>query len=136
MTVLLILGAACSLYLLWLLFRLASLALPFVTATAVGMALFSNDYSLSASLAVGLACGLALWTIGRGLIATARSPIVRLLITAAFLLPAGIAGNADTHGLAGLILADSFALTAAAILGALAAASMAWRSLAGEGERS
>lgn len=136
MTVLLILGAACSLYLLWLLFRLASLALPFFTATAVGMALFSNGYESPASLAVGLACGVALWTIGRRLIASARSPIVRLLVMTAFLLPAGVAGYGAAHGLAGLILADSMALTAAAVLGGLGAALIAWRSLAGKAERS
>jgi hypothetical protein len=136
MTVLLILGAACSLYLLWLQFRLASLSLPFLSATAAGMALFSNDYGLPASLAVGLMCGIALWTIGRGLIASARSPIVQLLTAAAFLLPAGIAGYGAAHGLAGLIFGDSLALTATAILGALATASMAWRSLAGKAERS
>ncbi len=136
MTALLILGAAFSLYLLWLLFRLASLALSFVTATAVGMTLFSNGYGVPASLAVGLACSVARWTIARRLFASAGSPIMRLLVVAAFLLPAGVAGYGAAHGLAGLILADSMPLTAAAILGATAAASMAWRSLAGKAERS
>lgn len=135
MTVLLILGALSSVYLMWILIRLASLALPLYAAFGVGAILLANGVGLPFSLLGALTTGIATMVLGQWLSASTPSPIARLAVAVVFVLPAGIAGYHATYGLVGLFIDHRLALMATASVGALTAASMAWRSLAGGTKR-
>ncbi|WP_447763368.1 hypothetical protein [Sphingopyxis panaciterrae] len=128
MTLMIILGAIAGLYLVALLFRLASIALPLYAGIGAGFWLLDRDYGYGPSIAAAVATGAVVLFAGRMLCAT-LPPIFRGLVALAFALPAGFAGYQAARGLGGLALADGAVLTAVGVLGALAAAAAAWRSL-------
>jgi hypothetical protein len=123
-----ILGAVAAVYLLVMLFRLASLALPVYSTIGAGLWMLEARAGYGASIAVGLFAGILLLLIGRGLCAV-LPPLLRLPAALAFAVPAAFAGYQAVNGIAGLMLAEGPALTWLALAGACAAAIGAWQSL-------
>lgn len=135
MTLLLILGAACGIYLVSLLFRLAGVALPLAVAAGIGINLHSDGWGASTAMLCGLSIGIAVHVLARNLLETSRSRLVRAAIIALFMLPAGAAGYHAAHAIAGLIVGQHSILIAAGITGALVAANIAMRSITARGSR-
>ena len=71
MTFLLILGTVAGLYMLALLFRLASYALPVYTGIGCAFLLLRHDYGHLAAIAGGLSAGISTLLLGQYLIALA-----------------------------------------------------------------
>lgn len=129
MTFLLILGAIALFYLVWLLFRLATLALPLSAGLAAATLMTERDFSLPASLAAGFAAGLLLLAIGRLIFTSSISPLIRTGVAIMFAAPAAFAGYLMVRGLAGLAVGEGIALSLLSLVGGIMAASSSWRSL-------
>lgn len=128
-TFMIILGAIAGLYLIALLFRLASVALPLYAGIGAGFWLLDRGFGYGASIAAGLISGVLILFVGR-ILCAALPPILRAIVALAFALPAGFAGYQAARGLAGLALADGAVLTLLGMAGALTTAAAAWRSIA------
>nr|MBP8671571.1 hypothetical protein [Sphingobium sp.] len=76
MTIFLILGAVAGLYVLALLFRLASYALPVYAGLTCAFLLLRHDVGHLGAILGGLAAGIATLLIGQGLVAFIRSPML------------------------------------------------------------
>jgi hypothetical protein len=131
MTIFLILGAAAGLYMLWLLFRLASLALPVYVAVGTGFALLRHDYSYPAAIFTAFGAGIATLLVGQVLIAFIRSPLLRLGIALLFAIPAAFAGYQAAHSLGSLATSNSSVLAVLGLIAAIATSVSAWRSVMG-----
>lgn len=129
MTFLIILGAAAGVYLLWLMFRIAALALPAYAGIAVALLLHDAGYGYAAVIAAGLAVGGATWLVGQSLFAAARSPLARLGIGALFAVPAGFAGYQLARGVAQMAGAEGAILTGISLAATIATSSAAWAVL-------
>ena len=125
---LMILGAFAGLYLILLLFRLASIALPLFAGIGAGFWLLDRGFGYLPSIAGGLLLGIFILWAGRILCAI-LPPLYRGLVALAFAIPAGFAGYQAAKGIAGLALTDGAVLELLAIAGALTAAVAAWQSL-------
>src|SRR3546814_12219724 len=77
MTIFLILGAVAGLYVLALLFHLASYALPVYAGLTCAFLLLRHDVGQLGAILGGLSEGIATLRIGQSLIAFMRSPIIR-----------------------------------------------------------
>jgi hypothetical protein len=131
MTILLILGAAAGLYMLWLIFRLASLALPVYVAIGTGFALLRHEYSYPAAILAAFGAGVATLLIGQLLIAFIRSPLLRLGIALLFAIPAAFAGCQAAHSLGSLATSSRSVLAVLGLIAAIATSASAWRSVMG-----
>lgn len=130
MTIFLILGAVATFYLLWLLFRLAAFALPIYAGVSLGLFMHTSGYGFPASIMSGLAAGAALLLVARLLIAF--SPMLRWPVVILFVVPAAFAGYQTAVGLAGQAIDPGIRLSVLSCVGALVAATGAWRGLAGQ----
>ena len=133
MTLLLILGAIALLYLVRFLFRLTALALPLSAGLMAATLSTGSGFSFAAGLAAFVA-GLLLLLIGRLIIASSRSPLIRTGVATMFAAPAAIAGYQMARGLTGLVIGEGVVLTLLSLAGAMTAALSSWRSLVGPGE--
>ena len=108
MTIFLILGAVAGLYVLALLFRLASYALPVYAGLTCAFLLLRHDVGHLGAILGGLSAGIATLLIGQGLIGFIRSPMIRVGIACLFAIPRGhrrlsgrarawITGNGQQH---------------------------------------
>jgi hypothetical protein len=131
MTILLILGAVVGLYMLWLIFRLASLALPVYVAIGTGFALLRHEYGYPAAILAAFGAGIATLLIGQILIAFIRSPLLRLGIALLFAIPAAFAGYQAAHSLGSLATNSSSVLAILGSIAAIATAASAWQSVMG-----
>ena len=131
MTILLILGAAAGLYMLWLILRLASLALPVYVAIGTGFALLRHEYSYPAAILAAFGAGVATLLIGQLLIAFIRSPLLRLGIALLFAIPAAFAGYQAAHSLGSLAISSNSVLAVLGLIAAIATSASAWRSVMG-----
>ncbi len=131
MTILLILGSIAGLYMLSLLFRLASLALPVYVAIGTSFALLRGAHGYPAAILTGFFAGIATLLIGRFLIAYIQSPSVRLGIALLFAVPAAFAGYQAAHGLASLATSSDPALAILGTIAAVATSISAWRNVMG-----
>ena len=102
MTFMIILGAVAGVYLLWLMFRLAALALPVYAGIAAALLLRDANHGYIEAIAAGLVVGGAIWFAGNALLAIARSPLLRLAVAALFAVPAGFAGYLLAYSVAEL----------------------------------
>lgn len=130
MTFMLILGAIAALYLILLILRLASLALPLYAGIGAGFWMIDRGAGYPAALASGLLLGFTILIVGR-LICGLLPPLFRIPVALLFLLPAGFAGYQAGKGLGGLALGEGPLLECVALAGASAAAIGAWRNLEG-----
>ena len=129
MTLMIILGGIAALYLIGLLFRLASLALPVCLGLCAFLVLRDQGNGWAAALAMGLLTGIGVHLAGRWLFARTTSASIRLLIGLLFMAPAGAAGLGAGMALADLLGIDGGWRTCLAILVGVAAACASWRSL-------
>ena len=128
MTLMIILGAFAGLYLILLLFRLASIALPLFAGMGAGFWLLERGFGYLPSIAGGLLLGIIILWAGRTLCAI-LPPLYRGLVALAFAVPAGFAGYQAAKGIAGLGLTEGAFLELLGIAGAMTAAVAAWQSL-------
>jgi len=134
MTIFLILGAAAGFYMLWLLFRLASLALPVCIAIGTGFALLRHEFGYPAAILAAFGAGIATLLIGQLLVAFVRSPLLRLGIALLFAVPAAFAGYQAAHSLGSLTTNSTSLLAIIGSIAAFATSASAWQSVMGGGD--
>lgn len=98
----LILVVAVTLLLCWLLFSLASLALPLFVAVSIGRVAWQSGAGLFVAFVIGALAGGATLFAGQFLFATLRSSSSRLVVGLIFASPAAVAGDSAGHGLAAI----------------------------------
>lgn len=86
-------------FLCWLLFTLAILALPLFAGITAGTWAYGTGGGWLGVVVVGLAAAGLTYALGQFLFATVRPIWARLLIAAAFVVPAAAAGFHATHGI-------------------------------------
>lgn len=133
MTLLLILGIAAGLYILWLVFTLAIFALPLYAGMAAGFWAHSNGSGILAALGIGAASAIATLLLGQLLFQMVRSPILRATIALAFAVPAGVAGYSAVDGIASLGLHADGWRHALAWVGAIVIGAASWSRIARSG---
>jgi hypothetical protein len=121
-------GFAC-----WLLYTLATLALPVFAAVSVGVWTYSTGAGLFGSLVVGLAVGVLTLILGQLSFALARSPLARLGIGLVFAIPAAFAGYHAVHGITGMGVESAGWRQALGTVGALFIGGAAWLRVASGG---
>jgi hypothetical protein len=114
----------------WLLFTLAVYALPFLAGLSVGLAAFHSGAGLIGALAVGFLVGVTILVLGKIVLATVRTPLIRLIIGLVYALPATVAGYQLCFTLAGISgpaggWQQAFAVAGAIAVGVTAFARMA-----------
>lgn len=125
MTFMIILGGAAALYFIWLLFRLATYALPIYSAVGAGLFVHTQGYGTTAMLFAGFATGLIVLLTGQAVFASAKSPLLRFLVLLLFAVPAGFAGYQAMTGLLGLLIDVGVWANWLAVAGGLGTASAA-----------
>lgn len=98
----LILVAAVTLLLCWLLFTMASFALPLLVGVAAGHTAFLAGTGLLGSFVIGALAGGGTLFAGQLLLATLRSTATRTGVVLLFAAPAAIAGYSAGHGVAAI----------------------------------
>lgn len=129
MTLILIFGLFAGLYLLWLMVRLASFALPLYIGLGVGLWLVHHAYGYMTAISAGIFAGVVTLVSGQLLFGLVRSPTLRFGIAFLFVLPAGFAGYQIVQGLAGLMISNGMLLTVLGIVGGVFIARSAWVQL-------
>jgi hypothetical protein len=113
-----------------LLFYLAIYALPLFAGVTAGAWAYSTGAGWFGGIAVGSVAGLATLLAGHLLLAFARPLWLRLMIAAAFVAPAAIAGYHATHGIVKHTMPPetwqvAFSLVGAVVVGITALARLA-----------
>jgi hypothetical protein len=134
MTLALILALAAVLFACWLLFTLATLALPVFVAITVGMWAQTTGSGPLAAIAFGLLAGVAALIAGQFLFLLIRSPMLRLALSLLFAVPAAIAGYHAVHGITGMGVESEMWRQMLGYVGAMFIGASAWLRLAGGGE--
>ncbi len=129
MTIFLVLGLFAGFYMLWLIFNLATYALPFYVGLGFCLWFHGNGHGFLPSIALGFLAGVATLTAGGILFQATGSPLIRGGIAALFAIPAGFAGYQAVHSVVGLAIANGVILSAISGIGALAIAGTAWRRI-------
>ena len=86
-------------FLCWLLFTLAVFALPFFAGVTAGTWAYGTGAGWLGAIVVGFVAAGLTFGFGQFLLATVRPTWARLLIAAAFVAPAVVAGFHATHGI-------------------------------------
>ena len=94
-----LLSMATIAFLCWLLFTLAVFALPLFAGITAGTWAYGTGAGWLSDILVGFAAATLTFGLGRFLLATVRPIWSRLLIAAAFVVPAAAAGFHATHGI-------------------------------------
>ncbi len=110
-----------------LLWSLAVHALPLWCGGLVAIIVHAAGGGIFASLMMGLAAATATLVIGQILVGTARSPLLRVGVGLAFVLPAAIAGYHAAWGLSAASGLDGIARFIVAVTAALFTAAGAYR---------
>jgi len=110
----------------WLIFTLAVYALPFFMGLTAGMAAFHSGAGALGGLACGIAAAALTFVLGRVTFATVRYSILRVLIAAAFAIPAAIAGYHAVFGLSQIGIPSLIWREVFAWIGAILIAGTAW----------
>ncbi|MBI0530300.1 hypothetical protein [Sphingomonas sp. TX0522] len=134
MTIALIFAGIAVLFACWLLYTLATLALPVFAAVAVGLWAQSLGSGVFGAVVAGLCAGVVVLIAGQLLFAVIRSPFWRLAIGLLFAVPAAIAGYHAVHGITGMGIDSETWRQALAVVGALFIGGSAWLRVAGGGE--
>jgi hypothetical protein len=108
-------GAIC-----WLLFTLATYALPALGGVAAGMWAYQTGAGLPGSILVGLVGAALVFGIGQYLILFARPMWLKLATALAFVAPAAIAGFHATHGIVKHLMPSETWQTVFSVIGAVA----------------
>ena len=94
-----LLSMATIAFFCWLLFTLAVFALPLFAGITAGTWAYGTGAGWLSAILVGFAAAALTFGLGRFLLATVRPIWSRLLIAAAFVVPAAAAGFHATHGI-------------------------------------
>tara|TARA_R110002124_G_scaffold79161_1_gene210680 strand:+ start:105 stop:542 length:438 start_codon:yes stop_codon:yes gene_type:complete len=108
-------GAIC-----WLLFTLATYALPALGGVAAGMWAYQTGAGLPGSVLVGLVGASLVLGIAQFLILFARPMWMKLAVALAFVAPAAIAGFHATHGIVKHLMPSDTWQTVFSVIGAVA----------------
>ena len=103
----------------WLLFTLAVYALPFLAGLTAGLAALQSGAGVIGGLVVGFLAGGATLALGQMAFATARKPLIRIIIGLLYAVPATVAGYQVSFALAGIGMSSGGWQTAFAVVGAI-----------------
>ena len=103
----------------WMLFHLATLALPLVVGISAAMLAYGSGAGLLGAGVVGFILGVITLSAGQFLFATVRSPVVRAVTVALFAAPASIVGFSVVHR---IMIAGGSTAAWAIVLGVIGAA--------------
>ncbi len=134
MTIALILAGIAICFACWLLYTLATLALPMFAAVSVGLWAHAQGAGVLGALVVGMIVGVLTLLAGQLLFALLRSPLQRLAIGLLFAVPAAFAGYHAVHGVAGIGIESEPWRAALGMVGALFIGGSAWLRVAGGGD--
>ncbi|OPZ00037.1 hypothetical protein A5906_23700 [Bradyrhizobium sacchari] len=113
----------------WAIFALAVYALPFFVALNVGMVAFHGGAGLLGALLVGIGSGGLVLVIGQFTVVAGRSLILRILVPAAFSIPAAVAGYQVAFALSHIGMPLPAWRQVFACMGAVSACWTAWARL-------
>jgi hypothetical protein len=132
-TLALIFAAAAVGFACWLLYTLATLALPMFAAISVGMWAYSTGAGPLGTFVVGLVVGVLTLLLGQMSFALMRPPLARLGIGLIFAIPAAFAGYHAVHGITGMGVESESCRQALGAMGALFIGGAAWLRIASGG---
>ena len=121
---------AVSLFLGWLLVKLAVNALPLFAGVATSFAVLNATDSVGAGASVGLFVALAVAAFGPFAFGAARSSSGRMLLGLMFAIPAAVAAWYAALGITGHVMMAGGGRNAVALLVAFLVGAVAWRRLA------
>ncbi len=104
----------------WLLFTLATFALPFFIGLTVGMWALHTGAGALGGIIVGVAAGGATFGVGKFALAFAPWTWLQLLIIVLFVAPATVAGYSATHGVAQIAMPSAAWQMIFSVIGAIA----------------
>ncbi len=133
MIIALLLSIAAVLFLCWLLFTLASLALPFFGALSVGLWAHQAGTGIAGALVAGLSAGIATLVAGQLAFLFVRAAWVRVVIGLIFAVPAAVAGYYAVYGLMAIGISSEGSRQTFGAVGAVLVGARAWLRLAGGG---
>ncbi|MCK1742024.1 hypothetical protein IVA80_14350 [Bradyrhizobium sp. 139] len=113
----------------WLIFALAVYALPFFVALSIGMLAFHGGAGVVGALLIGLASGALTLAVAQVALAVCRSRTLRIVIAAAFAVPAAIAGYHVVFALSQIGVPSLAWREAFACLGSVCIGGTAWTCL-------
>lgn len=113
----------------WLGLTLAVYALPCFVALSAGLAAAHSGASIASATLVAILAAAVTVLIGQTALIRARSSFVRVVIAAAFTVPAAVAGYHLAHGLSQIAMPSSLWQGIFSWTGAFAIAGMAWRRI-------
>lgn len=118
-------------FLCGLLFTLAVFALPFFAGVTAGTWAYGTGAGWLGAIVVGLVAAGLTFGIGQFLLATVRPTWARLLIAAAFVAPAVVAGFHATHGIVKHTMPSETWQTVFSVIGAIAVGIVAFVRITG-----
>ena len=118
-------------FLCCLLFTLAVFALPFFAGVTVGMWAYGTGAGWLGAILVGFVAAGLTFGLGQILLATVRPTWARLLVAAAFVAPAVVAGFHATHGIVKHTMPSETWQLAFSVIGAVAVGIAAFARLTG-----
>ena len=118
----------------WLLFKLAVNALPFFAALSMGMFAYNTDAGPIGAMVFAALAGAIAFLAGPLLFATVRSPEFRTLISAAYAVPAGLAGYHAVYGIAVTTMPQSAWQLVVSLIGAAVVATASWKQWSRAGQ--
>lgn len=110
----------------WVIFALAVYALPFFVALSAGILAYCHGAGVFGALLIGIASGTLTLAAGQLAVAVSRSLILRVVIGAAFAVPAAIAGYHVVFGLSQIGVPSLAWREVFASLGAVCIGGTAW----------
>jgi len=110
---------------IWLLFNLAVFALPFFVGLTIAAWAYGTGAGLVGAGLVGFVTAVLTFSLGQHLLATLRPTWTRMVIIAAFVVPATIGGFHATHGLLKHMVPSETWQTVFSLTGAIAAGAVA-----------
>ena len=132
MIILAILASLAAIGLLcWLLFTLAVFALPAFVGVAAGVWAYGTGAGIPGAILVGAVAAALTLAAGHLLIAFARPIWLKLIVVAAFVAPAAIAGFHATHGIVEHLMPSDKWRIIFSVIGAIAVAITAYVRVAG-----
>ena len=118
-------------FLCWLLFTLAVFALPFLAGVTAGTWAYGTGAGWLGALVVGFVATGLTFGIGQLLLATVRPTWARLLVAAAFVAPAVVAGFHATHGIVKHTMPSETWQVVFSVIGAVAVGIVAFTRITG-----
>lgn len=118
-------------FLCWLLFTLAVFALPFFAGVTAGTWAYGTGAGWLGALVVGFVTTGLTFGIGQLLLATVRPTWARLLVAAAFVAPAVVAGFHATHGIVKHTMPSETWQVVFSVIGAVAVGIVAFTRITG-----